>query len=45
MRDVSIVGAVLAGLVSFLSPLVLPLVRGYYEMDKTIQSRLETRVR
>jgi len=32
MTDVSIVGAVLAGLVSFLSPCVLPLVPGYVSM-------------
>src|ERR1700752_2272268 len=32
MTDVSIVGAVLAGLVSFLSPCVLPLVPGYASM-------------
>jgi len=32
MTDVSIVGAVLAGLVSFLSPCVLPLVPGYISM-------------
>jgi len=32
MTDVSIVGALLAGLVSFLSPCVLPLVPGYISM-------------
>jgi hypothetical protein len=32
MTDVSIAGAVLAGLVSFLSPCVLPLVPGYVSM-------------
>ena len=32
MTDVSIVGAVLAGLVSFLSPCVLPIVPGYVSM-------------
>jgi len=32
MTDVSIVGAMLAGLVSFLSPCVLPLVPGYVSM-------------
>ncbi len=32
MTDVSMVGAVLAGLVSFLSPCVLPLVPGYVSM-------------
>ncbi len=32
MRDVSLVGAFLAGLVSFLSPCVLPLVPGYISM-------------
>jgi len=32
MTDVSIVGALLAGLVSFLSPCVLPLVPGYVSM-------------
>jgi cytochrome c-type biogenesis protein len=32
MTDVSMVGAVLAGLVSFLSPCVLPLVPGYISM-------------
>jgi hypothetical protein len=32
MTDVSILGAVLAGLVSFLSPCVLPLVPGYVSM-------------
>src|SRR5260370_29847207 len=32
MTDVSILGALLAGLVSFLSPCVLPLVPGYVSM-------------
>src|SRR5713101_6367 len=32
MTDVSVLGAVLAGLVSFLSPCVLPLVPGYVSM-------------
>src|SRR5260370_23718157 len=32
MTDVSMLGAVLAGLVSFLSPCVLPLVPGYVSM-------------
>src|SRR5260370_7447746 len=32
MTDVSVFGAVLAGLVSFLSPCVLPLVPGYVSM-------------
>src|SRR5258708_30493161 len=32
MTDVSLVGAFLAGLVSFLSPCVLPLVPGYISM-------------
>ncbi len=32
MTDVSMLGALLAGLVSFLSPCVLPLVPGYVSM-------------
>jgi len=32
MNDVSLLGAFLAGLVSFLSPCVLPLVPGYISM-------------
>ena len=32
MTDVSMLGAVLAGLISFLSPCVLPLVPGYVSM-------------
>ncbi len=32
MTDVSLLGAFLAGLVSFLSPCVLPLVPGYISM-------------
>src|SRR5260370_10735583 len=36
MTDVSIVGAVLPGLVSFLSPCVLPLVPGYVSMLSVI---------
>src|SRR5258708_28042389 len=37
MTDVSIVGAVLAGLVSFLSPRVLPLVPGYVSLLSLIR--------
>jgi len=32
MTDVSLLGVILAGLVSFLSPCVLPLVPGYVSM-------------
>src|SRR6266446_127786 len=34
MTDVSLAGAFLAGLVSFLSPCVLPLVPGYISMEQ-----------
>src|SRR5258708_23516294 len=36
MTDVSLFGALLAGLVSFLSPCVLPLVPGYVSMPSGI---------